>query len=1553
MTNYRRRDPRNFHSWRTAWLSCLAVLIGLTAVRAEDWPTYRHDAARSGVTSQKLQMPMKTTWSFRSASAPAPAWGDPKPEPVEGFLEGRRIHFDDVFQVAAGGGAVYFGSSADNKVYCLDAATGQIRWTKITGGPIRLAPALSDARLYVGSDDGYAYCLDAADGSEVWKFRAAPEEQRVLGHGKMISLFPLRAGVLVDDGTAYLAAGIFPAEGLFLFALDAGTGAEIWRNDTLGEPSQSRTSPQGYLLASKNTLYAPMARVSPASFDRKDGTLKQTTYFGKAVGGTYALLADEQVFTGTGQMVGYKGGTRDRFAAFAGRKLVIHGDVAYISTDNELVALDRKKFPAASKKIETIKGYITKLTREMRINPTEHQKGRAVELATQLKEAEAAFAATTLWKIRSVCNESLILAGDVLVAGGPGQVIAVAADGGKKLWTADVEGTAKGLAVAAGRLLVSTDAGLIHCFAPQGSPQHGTVTQPVVANPYADSPLSSKLADAADQIVRRTGIKRGFCLVAGLQTGQLALELAKRTDLMIYAVDPDAEKVAAARSKIDAAGYYGDRICVEQWPLDAIPYADYFANLIVSESAIAGEPERIEPDAVLRMLKPLGGTAIGPLKDSDSGQIQGARQWIEQSTFRDSITLTSEDGWAKIVRGAIPGAGSWTHLYANSANNACGDDRVVKAPLGVLWFGNPEPGVMVNRHRRAAGPLSTDGRLFIQGENVLMAYDVYNGLELWRRELPGAMQVNASHDGSNLALNSGGFFVAVEGDCLRLDPATGQTVATYPLPPTDSKNRLWQYTACSDDLLWGSRTSGGLVSDQVFAVDLESSKHRWVYEGKRISNNSIAIGDGTVFLVDANVTPEQRDKAIDRQRAWIAQLPESQRAAAEAALEKPDVRLVVALDAATGEVRWKEPVDLTHCGEGTLSVMYNHGAIVIFGVYLDGHYWTEFFAGQFDSRRVTVMSAEHGEFLWSKSVGYRVRPLIIGDTLHTEPWAYNLHTGEPTTRTNPITGETERWQFARSGHHCGLPIGSPNCLFFRSYNLGYYDLNRDDGTMHFAGQRPGCWINFIPAGGLLLMPEASAGCMCPFPNMCSVVFKPGGTDKAYTQYSVSGPATPVKRLALNFGAPGDKSDSGGNLWLGYPRPFNGRLVLPLDIKMAFHAGGKPVKRNSNYTPIAGTPDPWLFTSAVRGLKSCEIPLMKEAEGSAEYIVRLAFSDPDNDRPGVRVFDVKLQGTTVLRGFDVAKEAGGADRSIVKEFEGIEVTENLLIELLPKVADSSPEKTPILQAVEIVRQRVTRLGCMVPDVLINDKAPVRTIELKLANIRQTPFAGTLQLTAPDGFQVTPEKTKIELACGDHLTIPLRATVARGVAAGAYQLRAKLIATNGAVELERTSQIEHLGTVSRLVVSAVEDAGVHAGYPDLSKGNRANFIVDGGDRKMADDHHSMGFVRFRFDLPGKSTSVRLRLHADDNPSVDAGRVCVVTKPWTENDVTYSSRPRPGRELGRLGRVEGNETIERPLDLELSGKTELSLVLDPTSCDGIYFFTRESGRPAELIIEYVSSE
>ena len=709
---------RQLPGGRLLWLTCVVAVLWNAAAVAGDWPTYRRDVARSGITSEKVQPPLTECWMFQPRHAPQPAWGDPKPGPVEGILELRRIHFDDAFQVAVAGGAVYFGSSADHKVYCLDGATGRVRWTVSTGGPVRLAPRVVEGRVFVGSDDGYVYCLDADDGSLAWKFRAAPEDRRVLGSGKMVSLWPVRTGVLVDDGVAYFGAGIFPAEGVFLYAVDAKTGEQIWCNGTCGEAPQSRISPQGYLLASQSTLYAPMARVSPAAFSRQDGSLKSITYFGKPVGGTYALLAGDDMYTGTEEMVGYRAESRDRFASFAGRKLVVTENTAYVANGTQLSALDRKAFPAASGKLQSLRAQKVELDRQLRSAKTPELEAKAAALAAALQKAQEAFAAATLWKIPCPCDDSLILAGDVLFAGGEGQVIALAAGSGDTLWTGQVDGTAKGLAAASGRLLVSTDKGPIYCFGPQGTPQGGTVAEPINPNPYAGSPLGGMFQQAAETILRTTGVKRGYCLVLGLQTGQLALELAKRSELTVYAVDPDAKKVAAAQAAIDAAGLSGARVCVERWPLDKLPYSDYFANLVVSETTMVAGTLPPSTDEIARVLKPLGGTLLlgqpaDRAKSAEPLDADALRRWLEASKLEGAGVLVEDGTWAKSARGPLPGAGSWTHLYANPANTACGDDQRVKCPLGVLWFGRPGPGRMVNRHSRAASPLSIDGRLFI------------------------------------------------------------------------------------------------------------------------------------------------------------------------------------------------------------------------------------------------------------------------------------------------------------------------------------------------------------------------------------------------------------------------------------------------------------------------------------------------------------------------------------------------------------------------------------------------------------------------------------------------------------------------------------------------------------------------------------------------------------------------------------------------------------------------------------------------------------------------
>ena len=146
----------------------------------------------------------------------------------------------------------------------------------------------------------------------------------------------------------------------------------------------------------------------------------------------------------------------------------------------------------------------------------------------------------------------------------------------------------------------------------------------------------------------------------------------------------------------------------------------------------------------------------------------------------------------------------------------------------------------------------------------MMAFDAYNGLPLWHRDIPGAMRPNASHDGSNLAISADGLFVAVNDTCLRLDPVTGQTRAIYNVAKSAGKGR-WGYVACAEGLLYGScSTAKSVESDSVFAIDPSSGQRRWTFGSSRIPHNTISIDGGRMFLIDSNVEPAERDRVIAR-----------------------------------------------------------------------------------------------------------------------------------------------------------------------------------------------------------------------------------------------------------------------------------------------------------------------------------------------------------------------------------------------------------------------------------------------------------------------------------------------------------------------------------------------------------------------------------------------------------------------------------------------------------------------------------------------------------------
>jgi hypothetical protein len=255
--------------------------------------------------------------------------------------------------------------------------------------------------------------------------------------------------------------------------------------------------------------------------------------------------------------------------------------------------------------------------------------------------------------------------------------------------------------------------------------------------------------------------------------------------------------------------------------------------------------------------------------------------------------------------------------------------------------------------------------------------------------------------------------------------------------------------------------------------------------------------------------------------------------------------------------------------------------------------------------------------------------------------------------------------------------GSPGMLMFRSGFTGFYNLDEDDGTQHFAGHRLGCWINMIPANGLVMIPEASAGCVCQFSIASTITLEPREARRPWTIYSTTGANTPVERMALNLAAPGDRKDARDQLWISYPRPKPYKatsLEVNIDIKPEFFPGGGFENLGEKSTKVEGAETSWLYTSYANGLKKCTLPLLGEKDEPATYKARLYFASFN----GERKFDIKLQGKTVAEGFTVPSNA------TVQEFENIAVDKDLTIELVPTGTNPTTEQLPLLNAIEVIR-----------------------------------------------------------------------------------------------------------------------------------------------------------------------------------------------------------------------------------------------------------------------------
>jgi len=205
-----------------------------------DWPTYRHDPQRSGRARTTVPDQPKPQWEVALTAPITP--------PV------------------AAGGHVLVAEKDSHQVVALDVTQGRTLWRYTAGGRIDSPPTVHGELVLFGCADGWVYCLLASDGSEVWRFRAAPQERRVLVSGQLESAWPVHGSVLVQaDATAdqprtvvYVTAGRSSLldGGIHVYGLNPHTG-ELLHHTCLDGPHPNPfedTGMAGYMDGAKSDI---------------------------------------------------------------------------------------------------------------------------------------------------------------------------------------------------------------------------------------------------------------------------------------------------------------------------------------------------------------------------------------------------------------------------------------------------------------------------------------------------------------------------------------------------------------------------------------------------------------------------------------------------------------------------------------------------------------------------------------------------------------------------------------------------------------------------------------------------------------------------------------------------------------------------------------------------------------------------------------------------------------------------------------------------------------------------------------------------------------------------------------------------------------------------------------------------------------------------------------------------------------------------------------------------------------------------------------------------
>ena len=1128
ITNMKHDYPGIRHLWQILTFFIVTGMIlnscklNVRKITEADWPQYKKDNFRSANTNVQLNLStLGQAWVHEAPQYPAPAWYGPAKEDafaLSGPLPSMRDYDLSYYPVVVGT-KLYYGSSSDDALHCLDASTGEQQWIYTTGGPIRIAPTYDNGFLYFGSDDGYVYCLHSSTGKLQWKYSPSLKGfKKVLNNGRLISFWPVRTGILIEDGIAYFGASMLPWKKSYICAVNIESG----KTDIPGTyvRAYDDMTLEGAMASTGSMLIQPQGRISPI-FVKKNNGEKAGQLAG--TGGCFVLVTpDKHVVHGhTSRHKSIRVSAiekRPEFITFKdGKEMVVKGDTSYVLSDKSIAAYHR-------------------ITKKL------------------------------IWLRRNYQAHRMVIAGDALFVGATDTVYAVSIANGLPLWKGNVEGTVYALTIANNAMYASTGEGKIFCFQDgignsgllagkadndpgidtlpekeSGAPNdpvlnlksgpfvhalsidsvnlqfetreqtivnvawktlnneqiikgekamrrhqfklpvrknfnynyrlisaNGEVAQFEYDNFFNYKPKKREMRKypkskaACDQDVAefinsyRLGL--GLCLVIGRESNQTAYDLAAQTSLKVIKIGDSPRKIEKFRKLVQENGVYGAKISgLEVEDVNRLPVNSEIADLVW-----VNKGDEFKADEIIRI--------IAPNKFALVNGIDNKEQWLKDSELCWQVEIKNYSQNSLILKkNPIENRGSWTHQYAHTNNSSFGGESLWGSTstedFEVQWMGRPGPRFQTDRSGRKPSPLAVNGKLFVQGNERVIAVNVYNGTIYWAKNFAGLKRMNVLRDCSNWAADEAYLYMAIDDKLLKVNQQDGAVVSAIPADRFQTVSSNWSYIAVLKDQLIGSTSATGarfniyhggigwydfksgplsykVLSNNLFSLTKEG-EGIWEYRPRgAVINPTITVAEGQVSFVEtrsANSESLKSGRGGDEiyQNTWL-----------------------VALNEMTGELLWERRV-ITEPGRTAYFMASGSGKYIVVASN-DGMY------------DIQAFLMEGGRISWKKKQewfhgdhgAHMSKPAIVGNRLMVKPALYHLDTGEQIDYNVP-----------KAGHGCAHYALSEQSVFYRGGSVTQFNFD----TRNFSKWerlRPDCWISTIPAEGMVLSPEAGGGCSC-------------------------------------------------------------------------------------------------------------------------------------------------------------------------------------------------------------------------------------------------------------------------------------------------------------------------------------------------------------------------------------------------------------------------------------------------------------------------------------------